>query len=102
MQPLSDEFLEQWDHIISSVDKTLVPLECISKVILRLDRSRQRTINVTKLRKQGLDYEKIEQVLSSHLEEYEDDIKDIEFILDIGAVAELIQPETDKLLSNLK
>jgi hypothetical protein len=99
---LSDEFLDQWDHIISSVEKTDVPVECINKIILRLVGGRQRTINVLKLRKQGLDYDGIEQVLSTHFEEYEDSIKDVEFILDIGAVAQLIQPETDKLLSNLK
>jgi len=99
---LSDEFLDQWDHIISSVEKTDVPVECINKIILRLVGGRKRTINVLKLRKQGLDYDGIEQVLSTHFEEYEDSIKDVEFILDIGAVAQLIQPETDKLLSNLK
>jgi hypothetical protein len=99
---LSDEFLDQWDHIISSVEKTNVPVECINKIILRLTGGRQRTINIVKLRKQGLDYDGIEQVLSAHFSEYEDDIKDVDFVLDIGAVAELVQPETDRLLSNLK
>jgi len=69
---------------------------------LRLTGGRQRTINIVKLRKQGLDYDGIEQVLSAHFSKYEDDIKDVDFILDIGAVAELVQPETDRLLSNLK
>lgn len=99
---LSDEFLSQWDHIISSVEKTDVPVECISKIILRLNGGRQRTINICKLRKQGLDYNGIERVLSAHFEEYENDIKDVNFILDIGAVAQIIQPETDRLLGNLK
>lgn len=99
---LSDEFLDQWDHIISTVDKTNVPLECINKIILRLNGGKQRTINIVKLRKQGLDYEGIERILSAHFEEYEDVIDDIDFVLDITTVAELIQPHTDKLLSNLK
>lgn len=99
---LSDEFLDQWDHIISSVDKTDFPVECLNKIILRLANRRQRTINILKLRNQGLDYEGIEQVLSAHFEQYEEDIEDVEFVLNIGAVAQIIQPETDKLLSNLK
>jgi hypothetical protein len=99
---LSDEFLDQWDHIISSVEKTDVPVECLNKIILRLSDRRQRTINILKLRKQGLDYDGIEQVLSAHFEQYEEDIQDVEFILDIGAVAQLIQPETDKLLKNIQ
>jgi hypothetical protein len=99
---LSDQFLDQWDHIISSVEKTDVPIECINKIILRLSGRRQKTINIVKLRKQGLDYDGIEQVLTTSLSEYEDDIEDVEFLVDVGAVAQLVQPETDKLLNNLK
>lgn len=98
---LSEEFLEQWDHIISSVEKTNVPVECINKIIIKLYGGKQRTINIIKLRKQGLDYDGIEQVLSNNFEELEDTIKDVEFVLDINTVANLIQPETDKLLKNL-
>jgi acid phosphatase class B len=99
---LSNEFLEQWNHIISSVDKTDFPVECINKIILRLANRRQRTINILKLRSQGLDYDGIEQVLSAHFELYEEDIENVEFILNIGAVAQLIQPETDRLLKDIQ
>ena len=54
---LSDKFLEQWDHIISSVDKTEVPLECINKIVIRLQGGRQKTINLAKLKRDGFDLE---------------------------------------------
>jgi hypothetical protein len=98
---LSDDFLQQWDHIISSVDKSNIPLECINKMILRLYGGRQKTVNLSKLRQQGLDNDEIETVLSRNIAELEDQVRDIDFILDIKAVAELIQPETDKLLNGL-
>jgi hypothetical protein len=100
--PLSDEFYSQWDHIISTVDMTDVPIECINKIILRLHGGRQRTINLNRLREQGLDASGIESVLDSKLQEYEEQIRDLEFMVDVVAVAEIVQPETDKLLSNLK
>ena len=99
--PFSDQFLEQWEHIIDEVSKTEVPLECIKKVIIRLHGKRQRTVNLKTLKNQGLSLEEIEVVLTRTLNELGDSVKDLEFVIDVGAVAEMVQPETDKLLNNL-
>ena len=61
---LSDEFIEHWDHIISGVDKTEVPLECINKIVIRLQGGRQKTINLARLKRDGFDLEEIESVLT--------------------------------------
>lgn len=102
MLQFSDEFLDKWEHIIDEVVKTDVPLECIKKIVIKLDGRRQRTINLLKLRQQGLSNDDLESVLTRILDELGDEIIDIAFVVDIGTVAELVQPETDKLLSNLK
>ncbi len=98
---LSDEFLEQWDHIISGVDKTEVPLECINKIVIRLQGGRQKTINLAKLKRDGFDLEEIESYLTRNLVELGDLVRDIDFLVDVNAVAQLVQPETDKLLKDL-
>jgi hypothetical protein len=100
--PFSDEFLAMWEHIIEEVHKTEVPLECIKKVVIKLHGKRQKTINLQTLRRQGLDSEELETVLTRTLLELDDQVRDVEFLVDIGAVAELVQPETDKLLNNIK
>ena len=100
--PFSDEFLAMWEHIIDEVHKTEIPLECIKKVVIKLHGKKQRTINLQTLRRQGLDNEDLEIVLSRTLSELGDQVRDLEFLVDIAAVAELIQPETDKLLNNLR
>lgn len=97
----SDEFLAKWEHIVDEVHKTEVPLECIKKVIVKLKGGRQRTINLSTLKRQGLNIEQIEVVLSKNLSEFGDSVKDLEFVIDVGTVAELVQPETDKLLKKL-
>ena len=56
---LNDDFLDQWEHIISSVNKTDVPLECIKKVVIKLREGRQKTINVHSLLRQGLELEEV-------------------------------------------
>ena len=98
---LSDEFLQQWDHIISGVDKTEVPLECINKIVIRLQGGRQKTINLARLKRDGFDLEEIESYLTRNLVELGDLVRDIDFLVDVNAVARLVQPETDKLLKDL-
>lgn len=97
----SEDTLNKWENLINEVNKTEVPLECIKKVIVRLKGKKQRTINLHALRRQGLDIEDIEVVLTRTLSELGDDIRDLDFVVDIVAVAEIVQPETDKLLNRL-
>ena len=99
--PFSDEFIQQWEHIIDEVNKTEVPLECIKKVVIRLHGKKQRTINLATLKKQGLDMNELEIVLSRTLTELGDEVRDIDFVVDVTEVAKLVQPETDKLLNGI-
>jgi hypothetical protein len=99
--PFSDEFIQQWEHIIEEVNKTEVPLECIKKVVIRLGDRKQKTINLSTLRKQGLDLEELETILTRTLTELGDLVRDIDFVVDVSEVAKLVQPETDKLLKDL-
>jgi hypothetical protein len=97
----NDEFLTQWEHILADVNKTDVPLECIKKVVVKLAGSRQKTINVHTLLKQGLDLSEVETMLTRFFNENDHDIRDVDFVIDVSAVANLVQPETDKLLGKL-
>lgn len=97
----SDEFLDKWEHIINEVQMTEVPLECIKKVVIRLQDKKQKTVNLATLRKQGLDIDEIEIVLTRTLTDIGNQVRDIDFVVDASLVAEMVQPETDKLLNGL-
>lgn len=99
---LSDDFLDRWEKIIAEVNKTDIPLECIKKVVIKLKGGRQKTINLQTLAKQGLALEEIEAMLTRTLNEMELEIRDVDFVVDTNAVADLVQPETDKLLDKIK
>ena len=99
---LSDGFLDKWEHIINEVNKTNIPLECVKKVIIKLEGRKRRTINLPALRKQGLDINEIEIMLTRILDDLGDVVYDLDFVVDALSVAEMAQPETDKLLQTLK
>lgn len=99
--PLTDDFLSTWEHIIEEVNKTDVPLECIKKMVIKLRGKKQKTLNLDQFRRQGLDTETIESIVNKAFTELNDEIRDVEFVVDVHVVAQLVQPETDRLLNGL-
>jgi len=97
---LDDDFLKRWEDIVNAVDKDQCPITCVKKVIFRT-RQGQKTINLRNLRRQGIDDDSIEQAVSTFIEDNEQIIKSMELVLDVEAVAEIVQPETDKLLKGM-
>lgn len=93
--------LKQWEEVVASVNKEHIPLHCVKKLILRLRHKKQKTINLLNLRKNGVDDEGIEDAVAQQLIDYQHDIINIDFVIDVESVAELIQPYTDKLLKDL-
>ena len=98
---LDDDFMARWEQIVNDVDKDHCPISCVKKVIFKTADRRQKTINLRHLRKQGIDDDSIESVVTSFIAENEENIMHMELVLDVEAVAELIQPETDKLLKGM-
>jgi hypothetical protein len=70
-------------------------------LIIKLEGKRQQTINIQKFLSQGLDPEQIEEAVSRKLNELDDQVTSVEFILDVQSIAETVQPETDRLLNKL-
>jgi len=99
---MSPEFIRQWEHIIDDVDKHKIPIEFIKKLVIKLKGKRQQTINIKKFLDQGLPPDQIEEAVSRKLQEYDDEIQSVEFILNIESIAETVQPETDRLLRHFK
>jgi hypothetical protein len=70
--------------------------------VIKLKGGRQKTINLHTLKKQGLDLEEMEAMLTRTFNEMDHEIHDVDFVVDVEAVADLVQPETDKLLDKIK
>ena len=98
---LDHDFLKRWEQIVNDVDKDHCPIACVKKVIFRTSDRRQKTINLGTLRRQGIDDDSIELAVTKFIEDNEDVITDMELVLDVEAVANIVQPETDKLLKNI-
>ena len=70
-------------------------------MVIRIAGGRQKTINLARLRRDGLDDDEIEEIMNRNLNALGDLVSTIDFILDVNTVAGIIQPATDKLLKSL-
>ncbi len=98
---MSPEFLQKWEHILEDVDKVKVPIQFIKRLVIKLEGKRQQTINIERFLSQGLDPEQIEEAVGRKLNELDDHITSVEFILNVQSIADTVQPETDRLLGKL-
>lgn len=98
---MSPEFIEKWERLLEDVDKQKIPVEFIKKITLKLVGRKQHTINIQRLMERGLDSEDIEDTISTKLMELDESVIGIEFILDVESIAEIVQPETDRILNGL-
>ena len=98
---LEHDFLARWEKIINDVDKEHCPIECVKKVVFKTIDRKQKTINLRQLRHQGIDEDSIEKAVSAYISDNEEIITSMELVLDVEAVAQIVQPETDKLLNGL-
>ena len=92
---------EQWEDLISTVVQDQIPIGCVKKVLFKLKGGKQKTINLQNLRKQGLEVEEIETVISRSMLDLQDEITNINFVIDVNRVAEYVQPLTNKILEKL-
>jgi len=94
--------IDKWKQVIDSVDQDIIPIDVIKKVVFKLENGKQKTINLTTLRKQGLDIEDIEVVVNKHMAVItEQGIVKLDFIVDLDAVADRIEPLTNNYLGKL-
>ena len=98
---MSPEFINKWEHILEDVEKNKIPVQFIKKLVIKLQGKKQHTINIQKFLQQGLEPEAIETAVSRKLEEMDDMIVSVEFVLNVQSIADTVQPETDKLLGKL-
>jgi len=93
--------IDKWTKVIESIDQDMIPLDCIKKVVFKLDGGKQRTINFSKLKTQGLGIEDIEILVSRNMLDLGKNLAKVDFVIDVLAVADKIEPLTKSYLGKL-
>lgn len=90
-----------WQELLKTINTEHVPLNCVKKVIFKLAGGKQKTVNLEKLRKEGIELEEIGAIISTKMISLSTEIVDMDYVIDVDSVRQIIQPITDELLNNI-
>lgn len=90
-----------WREILKDVEKKEVPVHVLERLVVHLKDGTEVNIDIKQILSEGADPDEIEKHVSKKLEELEQYIANVDFYVDVDLVEQAIQPETDRILSNL-
>ena len=90
-----------WREILKDVEKKEVPVHVLERLVVHLKDGTEVNIDIKQILSEGADPDDIERHVSKKLEELDQYIANVDFYVDVDLVEQAIQPETDRILSNL-
>jgi len=90
-----------WREILKDVEKKEVPVHVLERLVVHLKDGTEVNIDVKQILAEGADPDEIERRVSQRLEDLDRYIANVDFYVDVDMVEQVIQPETDRILSNL-
>jgi hypothetical protein len=94
----SDEFYERWEHLISTVEISEVPMRFIKEVCVKLDTGETHSFDINLMLQRGYDTEQLEEIVQDYLDAHDDLIDVVDFHINLSALADEVEPRTHKLL----
>ena len=96
----SDDFYNRWEHLISTVEISEIPLRLIREVSVTFNNGDITIFDVAHMLQSGHDVEVIEDTLEDFLEEHDDEVDRVDFFMNLLALAEEVDAKTSKLLDD--
>ena len=90
---------KEWEEILDEIDLKFLPLEYLKTIIITFEDKTIWEIDLANTRKTQTE-EKIEQTLDNLFEEYEGDISDLDFQLDIEKIKKYLNKRVSYFLKH--
>lgn len=104
---LSDEDrIKSWELLIDAADKTDIPIEFVQCINLEFHEPVRgetiQDIDLRSMREHGFSDPELEEIMSQVMLEHNDNIKSVNFYLNVEYIAELVERHTKHLLGGTK
>ena len=96
----SDEFYERWEHLISTVEISEVPMRLIKEVSIKLNTGETHSFDISLMLQRGYEAEHLEEIVQDYLDAHDDLIDVVDFHINLIALSEEVDAKTDRLLGN--
>jgi hypothetical protein len=94
----SDEFYERWEHLLEDIEMIELPLKFVREINVNLMDGTVIKFDVSKMILDKLSTREIEYSIEEYLLENDDIVNNIDFHIDVKAVAEEVSGKVSKIL----
>lgn len=94
----SNEFYERWEHLLEDIDMSEVPLKFVREINVNLIDGMVVTFDIKKMISDKLSTREIETSVEEYLTENDDMVNNIDFLIDVRAVADEVTGKVSKIL----
>jgi hypothetical protein len=94
----SNEFFDRWEHLISSVEISDVPIRFIKEVSAIFNDGQSHRFDINTMLSKGMEFSDIETIIENYLEVFSNEIECVDFHLNVSAIAKEVENHTNKLL----
>jgi hypothetical protein len=94
----SSDFYDRWEHLISSIEITNVPIRFIKEIVVVFKNENTTTFDVVDMIHNHGDTAVVENHIEDFLDAHDDDIECVDFHINLSAIADEVEPKTNKLL----
>lgn len=92
---------DQWKNILEEVEKDEIPVEVMERVTVNLIGGEHVNIYIREMLSDGTDPHVLQKALQEKLDKLDQYIEDIDFHINLDAVAGIVEPLSEKILKNL-
>ncbi len=101
-----DERLDNWEALISTIDKTDIPIEFVNNINIMfhtpVDNVDEQDININRYRREGWDDTGLNEIVNEVMKEHQNNIKNVYFYVNVTHVAEVVQQQTNTILKGTR
>lgn len=101
-----DERLDSWESLIDTIDKTDIPIRFVQKINIvfhtPVENADEQDINIDQLRKNGWTEDSLNEIVEQVFKEHLNNVRSVNFYLDVKHVADVVQQQTNILLEGIQ
>ena len=97
------QILKRWENLLDEVDYQDIPIEYVQRLVIHLRDGSKIDLHLSDIvKKNDLNYARLEKSLDSKLDAIRDNIKFVDWHIDAEKTGSIVSKETDKLLGKIK
>ena len=95
-----DDNMSQWENILADADIKSVPINYLKSIVIKMMDGTEEIFDVTDLKNQNLKTSEIEELIEAFVDQYDDEIDTLDFVLNVETIASEVGGKTKRLLGD--